>query len=54
MHRLNVIGSLDESNRTKNLADLKTLLQTVVRRWPDVEFMSSDQLGKLIDNSYDK
>lgn len=54
MHRLNVIGSIVESNRTKNLADLKTLLQTVVQQWPDVEFMSSDQLGKTIDNSYDK
>lgn len=49
MHRLNVIGSLVESNRTKNLSDLKTLLQTVIQRWPDVEFMSSDQLGKIIE-----
>lgn len=51
MHRLNVIGSLVEGNRTKNLADLKTLLHTVVRQWPDVEFMSSDQLGHIIDES---
>lgn len=51
MHRLNVIGSIDESNRMRNLADLKTLLQTIVRRWPDVEFMSSDQLGKTIETN---
>ena len=28
---------------------LKTLLEQVVRKWPDVAFMSSDQLGNYID-----
>lgn len=49
MHRLNVIGSIDESNRTRNLADLKWLLNQIVKEYPDVEFMSSDELGKLIE-----
>lgn len=48
MHRLNVIGAIDESNRTRNLKDLKWLLQEIVRMYPDVEFMSSDELGKFI------
>lgn len=50
MHRLNVIGAIDESNRTKNLADLKWLLKEIVRLYPDVEFMSSDELGRTIIN----
>lgn len=48
MHRLNVIGSIEESNRTKNLSDLRMLLQTIIKHYPDVEFMSTDQLGNVI------
>ena len=51
MHRLNVIGAIDENNRSKNLDSLKWLLKTIVKLYPDVEFMSSDELGKLIDYS---
>lgn len=47
-HRVNFIGSLDEGNRTRNLKLLKQLLSEIVKRWPDVEFMSSDELGDLI------
>lgn len=50
MHRLNVIGAIDERNRTKNLADLKWLLQEIVRLYPEAEFMSSDELGRVIEN----
>lgn len=49
MHRLNVIGGLVEENRTRNLALLKQLLKEIVKRWPDVEFMNSAQLGQLIE-----
>lgn len=51
MHRLNVIGSIDKNNRSNNLDSLKWLLKTIVKLYPDVEFMSSDELGKLIDYS---
>lgn len=47
-HRLNYIGHFDEDNRTENLRRLKTLLETVKKRWPDVEFVS----GKEICNMY--
>lgn len=47
-HRVNFIGSLVESNRTRNLKLLNQLLTEIVKRWPDVEFMSSDELGELI------
>src|SRR5699024_10711401 len=51
MHRLNVIGAIDERNRTMNLNRLKTLLKTIVKLWPNVEFMSSDELGELMTKS---
>lgn len=47
-HRLNYIGALDTDYRDKNLKQLKTLLTKIRETWPDVEFMSSDQLGDLI------
>lgn len=47
-HRLNFMGSIDESNRRRGLAQLEKLLRAVLKRWPSVEFMSSDQLGDLI------
>lgn len=47
-HRLNYIGYLDESNRIKNLALLKLLLLGIKKKWPDVEFMSTDNLGDTL------
>ena len=48
-HRINFIGTIDERFRDRNLLLLKKLLNEIVRRWPDVEFMSSDKLGDLIN-----
>ena len=50
-HRLNYIGSLDPGNRDRGLKALAELLKRIVALWPDVEFMSSDQLGDLISGS---
>ena len=52
-HRLNFIGAIDSRNRYKNLTILKRLLQEIIKYWPNVEFMSSDQLGNLIDSKYE-
>lgn len=49
-HRLNFMGSLVEKNRTENLKNFKVLLKKIVEKWPDVEFMSSDQLALQINN----
>jgi len=49
-HRVNFMGSLDLNNRDNNLKLLKQLLFEIKKRWPDVEFMSSDKLGDLITN----
>ncbi len=48
-HRVNYIGSLRPENRDRNLKALTQLLTNIVRLYPAVEFMSSDQLGALID-----
>lgn len=49
-HRINFMGSINEDNRTRNLNNFDTLLKEILRRWPDVEFMSSDQLVEEINN----
>jgi hypothetical protein len=47
-HRLNFIGFIDQSNRDRNLPLFKTLFSEMLKRWPDIEFMNSAQLGDLI------
>jgi len=47
-HRVNYIGFLDEKNRNKNLKLLSELINKVQKKWPEVEFLSSDQLGDII------
>ena len=47
-HRVNFCGHIDPKNRETGLKALKELLDAIVKRWPEVEFMSSDQLGDLI------
>lgn len=44
-HRINFVGGLDEGNREVNLRLFKDLVTSIVRAWPDVEFMSSVELG---------
>jgi hypothetical protein len=48
-HRLNYIGFLNEENRTANLKRLKALLNEIVVKWPEVRFISSDELGNLMN-----
>ena len=50
-HRVNYIGGLNEKNRTNGLLQLHLLLENIVKKWPDVEFMSSDKLGDLINTA---
>jgi hypothetical protein len=47
-HRINFIGELVENNRTKNLNALETLIKKILIKWPDVEFITSDNLGNKI------
>lgn len=50
MHRLNFMGGLDQLNRKNNLIALKQLISKVQNIHPDIIFMSTDELGKLINN----
>jgi len=50
-HRVNFCGEIDPENRRKGLAALKALLERVVKHYPDVEFMSSVELGDTIAQS---
>lgn len=54
MHRLNFIGNLDEANRTRNLKLLDELLLKIRKTWPEVEFVSSDELGKIVEFKIEK
>jgi hypothetical protein len=47
-HRVNYIGSIFPENRDNSLKLLKRLIQTILRKWPDIEFMTSDELGNTI------
>lgn len=49
-HRLNFIGALYKENRKQNIKLFKELLTDIIKTWPDVEFLSSDELGELILN----
>ncbi len=50
-HRVNYIGRISPENRSVNLGKLKVLLREIMNNWPDVEFMSSDELGRLMDEN---
>lgn len=48
-HRLNYIGFIDESNRTMNLKHLENLLKSITQNWPEAEFLTSADLGRIIE-----
>ena len=48
MHRINFSGRVVESNRTNNLKLFNDLLSSMLKKWPDIEFMHSSELGDLI------
>lgn len=50
-HRVNYVGRLSPENRSYGLKQLKKLLDQIVKKWPDVEFMSSSELGDIIADS---
>lgn len=47
-HRANYVGSLNLENRMQNLSELKRLLDKIISKWPEVEFMTSSELGDTI------
>lgn len=47
-HRINYIGFIDPANRDRGLRELSRLLQSILKIWPDVKFISTDQLDDYI------
>ena len=47
-HRVNYMGTIDPENRANGLKKLDSLLSEIIKRWPEVEFMTSIELGDLI------
>jgi hypothetical protein len=52
-HRVNYIGSLNEENRSKGLRQLRKLLNKITEKYPEVEFMTSSELGELMQRKND-
>jgi hypothetical protein len=48
-HRVNFCGHIDPANREKGLRALGQLLNEIVSRWPQVEFITADELGRIIE-----
>lgn len=49
VHRANFTGFLDPGNRKENLRRLDELLNKIVQRWPDVNFVGSDEILTLLN-----
>lgn len=50
-HRTNYIGSLNPNNRKNSLKALEQLLEEVLKRWPDVKFVTTTQLGEIMTSN---
>lgn len=47
-HRQNFTGSIFEENREQSLAKLTLLLSSILEIWPDVKFISTAELAKIM------
>lgn len=47
-HRLNYIGFIDSKNRSNGLHHLNRLLTAILKKWPDVAFVSTPDLANFI------
>jgi hypothetical protein len=50
-HRANYIGSLNPKQAQQSLSKLDELLLKITKKWPDVIFLFSDELGDLLQNN---
>ncbi len=48
-HRVNYIGALNPQNRDKGLRQLSELLKSITKIWPDAQFLTTPQLGHMMD-----
>ena len=44
-HRINYVGYINPKNSERGLNDLNQLLKAIVKKWPDANFITTDQLS---------
>ncbi len=49
-HRINYIGFIEPENRDIGLKSLDSLLRQVTRKWPDIRFISTNQLMNYLND----
>ncbi len=49
-HRVNYIGALHKYNRESGLEQLRSLLKDIIKAWPDIEFVTTAELGEIMMN----
>ncbi len=47
-HRVNYIGALDKRNRDNGLFNLETLLKRIKKKWQNVVFLTTEELGNIM------
>ena len=50
-HRVNYMGTINPENRAEGLKKLDQLLGAIIKKWPDVEFITSMELGDIINGN---
>jgi len=50
-HRVNFVGHLDPKNRKIGLKSLDNLLKKITKKWPNIEFMTTVELGDIINKN---
>lgn len=50
-HRVNFVGGINVKNREDGIKNLHQLLTGILKKWPEVEFMTSHELGNLISHN---
>lgn len=50
-HRVNFIGFIRPNNREKGLSELRRLFKSILQKWPETEFMTSEELGDIVANN---
>ena len=48
-HRVNFAGHIDPKNRKSGIGALRLLLKVINQRWPEVEFITVNQLNKIME-----
>lgn len=50
-HRASFVGGISEDNRANGLMQLDLLLSSILKKWPDVEFIDMEELNQIIHKS---